>query len=216
MEYLYGKLILLDSNITNQLSFVNEINKCYGINMIIFNDASEKEIIGDSDDHYIKIVGTGLLEKHFDLKTLFGGEHYHIHKLIIIYKLDNKLLSSKFIKYLISYGNQFNISTLILNYDIDIIKNVIKMCDVILFDCLSKNNTRETYDKYFIKYPPFDLFENTISRISDNEILIYLKNTPRYVESKERFKTMEIENTNNNKVNYDVDVVQDFIIKIEI
>ncbi|QKF94421.1 hypothetical protein QKU48_gp0963 [Fadolivirus algeromassiliense] len=219
MHELYRKVIYFNNNDTStQLSILKSIDDIYGIKLFIFNNLEQKSIIEQTEINCVKVIGTSVLEKHFDLHCLFGGSLHDIDKLIVIYELTENLLNSKFIKYLLMYGKQYNITTVILNFYGLTLNTVTKHIDAIIFHKCKQEEINSIYDKYFIKYPPYDTFKDMMLSIQDNEILLYNKNTERYIEALERFNIIELKHNDNqnNDDQHNDNYNNEIIIRIEI
>lgn len=216
MDDLINKRIYLDTILEepeSKLSFIKQIYEPFKIRLFIVNNEEEKDIVKNLDIKSSVTTGTNIMQKHFSIQSLFGGDIKHINKLIVIYKFTSEIANSRLMNLIMRHNKEFNITIIILSYDQLFSKNALKLIDTFVFD--KKDNIRETYDKYFNVYPQMDIFENKMNELPNDKYLLYNKNLIRHVVAKDRFVILDIKKdviSGNNK-NSNID---DIIIHIEI
>jgi len=215
MDDLINKRIYLDTTLEtpeSKLSFIKQIYKPFKIRLFIVENEDQKETINKLDIKTTITTGTNILQKHFSIQSLFGGEIKHINKLIVIYKFTSEIANNRLMDLIMRHNKEFNITIIILSCDDHLFKSALKLVDTLVFD--KKTNIQETYNKYFSVYPQMDIFESKLNELTNDKYLLYNKNTTRHVTCDERFVILDIVNSDAN-ISKSIDM-DDIIIHIEI
>lgn len=205
-KYLLNSITYIDGKIDHKIDLIKDHLNSFWISLYIGNIKTNffDNILYPS----IVMDITNVLNNEFPFESILNVNVIKFHKLIVIEKLTSDLFYNEHIKNIFENNKELNITIIILSFNPLKDKNLLHCVDKIIFT--KTDDILKVYRNCFLTYPIYDIFQQKMIALNNDQYLIYMKKQNNYISCENRFVTLNYVKSENNNIVEEVEIDDDY------
>lgn len=199
-KYIFNSITYIDGETDDKIKYVQDYINDFLVSICICKDGSQNKLFKDFHFSGIMMNQSDILKKDFSFETILTDNLAKVDKLIIIEKMTSELINSEYMRDIFNNNKELNITIIILSFNQLKDKNLLNSVDRIIF--AKTDDIKKVYFRCFLTYPIYDIFQHKMIELKNEQCMIYLKRTDKYLVCENRFIILDY-------INYEEELKQD-------